>query len=163
MFVVFISLGAFVCFFGRKLFKPVLFIAGVVLVVSLSWLIFYSTFLNTSTKSWVGWVVLGCSVLVGLCVGFLFTKVAKLGAFILAAWGGFSLGLLVYNAFLYKFFNVGGFWGFICGLALLFGILALFFFDHILIHSTAFAGAFLFIQAIGLVAGGYQNPFTIAK
>ena len=163
MFAVFGVIGFFVTFFGRKLFRPVLFIAGVLLVVSIVWLIFYSTFLKSSTKAWVGWVVLACSILVGICVGFLFVKIAKLGAFIIAAWGGYSLGLLIYSAFLYKIKSQGGFWGFTIGMALLFGILALFFFDHILIHSTAFAGAYLFIQAIGMVAGHYDNPFTIAQ
>ena len=165
MFAILLVLGTIVCFFGRKLFKPVLFIAGVLLVVSLVWIIFYSTFLKANTKPWVGWVVLSCSVLVGLIVGCIFVKIARLGAFILAAWGGFSLGLIIYNAFFYKLVNnsQGGFWGFTIGMALLFGILALFFFDHILIHATAFAGAYLFIMGIGVVAGRYQNPFTIAE
>jgi MFS family permease len=162
MFALFLVLGGFVCLFGRKLFKPVLFITGVLITTSLVLLIFYSTFLKSNTKAWVGWVVLVCSVLLGLCVGGLFVKLSKLGAFILAGWGGFTLGLLIYNAFLYKINSQGGMWGFLIGMGLLFGILALFFFDHILIHSTALAGAFLFVQAIGSVAGRYQNPFTLA-
>lgn len=121
--------------------------------------------MKANTKAWVGWVVLACSILVGLIVGCIFIKIARLGAFILAAWGGFALGLLIYNAFFYKLVNnsQGGFWGFTIGMALLFGVLALFFFDHILIHATAFAGAYLFIMGIGVVAGRYQNPFTIAE
>jgi uncharacterized membrane protein (DUF106 family) len=102
MFVILVVLGLFVCFFGGRLFKPVLFITGVALVVCLVMLIFYSTFLKSNTKAWVGWVVLSCSVLLGLCVGAIFAKIAKLGAFVLAAWGGFTLGLLIYNAILYK-------------------------------------------------------------
>jgi hypothetical protein len=31
----------------------------------------------------------------------------------------------------------------------------LFFFDHIIINATAMAGAYLFINGIGIVAGGY--------
>jgi hypothetical protein len=45
MFVIFTVVGFFVCFFGRKLFKPVLFLAGIFLVVSLVMIVFYSTFL----------------------------------------------------------------------------------------------------------------------
>jgi len=101
MFAVFLGVGFFVCFFGRRLFKPMLFIVGVLVSVSLVWLIFYSTFLKEDTKSWVGWVVLGCSFLLGLIIGCVLMKLAKLGAFLLAAWGGFSLALLIYNAFLY--------------------------------------------------------------
>jgi Domain of unknown function (DUF4203) len=155
MFAVFVIVGTIVCFLGRTLFKPVIFIAGVLLCVSLVWIIFYSTFLNENTKSWVGWVVLVGSVLLGLIVGCLFIKLIKLGAFVLAAWGGFTLALLIYNSFLYKMNSDVGFWCFCCGLALLMGILALFFFEHILIHSSALAGSFLVINGIGLVAGHY--------
>lgn len=162
MFVAFLIVGSILCFLGRTLFRPVLFIAGMILAISLVWIIFYSTFLNENTKPWVGWVVLIGAVIFGLVIGCLMVKLVKLGAFILAAWGGYALGLLVYNAFLYKMNSNTGFWCFTVGMALVFGILALFFFDHILIHATALAGSFLVINGIGLVAGRYQNPFTIA-
>jgi len=103
MSIVFIVIGLLINLAGRKLFKVIVFIAGVLLVVSLVLLIFYTTFLKSNTASWIGWVVLGGSVLLGLLVGCLFVKVIKLGAFAVAAWGGFSLGLLLYEAFpLYK-------------------------------------------------------------
>jgi hypothetical protein len=161
MFAVFLVVGFLICFFGRLLFKPVIFIAGVMATVCLVWLIFYSTFLSSSTKSWVGWVVLGVSIVVGLLVGFLFIKFIKLGVFVLAGFGGYTLGLLLYNAFLYKIDSQVAFWCITVGIALVAGVLGLFLFDHVLIHATAFFGSYLFIYAIGLVAGGYQNPFTI--
>lgn len=102
MFAVMVIVGSVICFLGRTLFKPVLFIAGMMLSVCLVWLIFYSTFLSSNTKSWVGWVVLIGSLLFGLIIGTLFVKLVKLGAFVLSAWGGFTVGLLIYNAFLYK-------------------------------------------------------------
>jgi len=163
VFVILVVLGLFIGFFGRKMFKPVLFIAGVVVAVALVLLIFYSTFLKSNTKAWVGWVVLACAVLLGLGVGALFVKVSKLGAFVLAGWGGFSVALLIYNAFLYKMNSEAGMWAFCIGVALLFGVLALYFFEHILIHATALIGAYLAIAGLGLVAGRYQNPFTIAE
>lgn len=161
MFAIFLIVGSVICFLGRALFKPVLFIAGLLLAVSLVWLIFYSTFLSSKTEQWVGWVVLGCSILLGLIVGMVFVKLVKLGAFCIAAWGGFSLGLLIYNAFGYYMNSQVGFWILCIGLALICGILAIFFFDHILIHATALCGSFLVINGIGLVAGHYQNPFTL--
>lgn len=130
---------------------------------SLIMLIFYSTFLSNNTKSWVGWVVLASSLILGLLLGWLFVKIARLGAFCLAAWGGYAFSLLIYNAFLYKMDSDAGFWGFTIGTALLFGILALCFFDHILIHATAMLGSFFAIYGIGLVAGRYTNPFTIVS
>ena len=162
MFATFLIVGTIICFFGRTLFKPVLFIAGVLLSVALIWIIFYSTFLNEKTAAWIGWVVLVGSILVGLILGCLMVKLVKLGAFVLSAWGGYALALLLYNAFLYKMHSNAGFWCFTVGVALVFGILALFLFDHILILATAMMGSFLFINGIGQVAGRYQNPFTIA-
>jgi hypothetical protein len=155
MFVVFLALGFLICFFGRRLFKPVIFIAGIIATVCLVWLIFYSTFLSSSTKSWVGWVVLAVSIGGGILVGFLFIKFIKVGVFVLAGFGGYTLGLLLYNAVLYKMDSQVGFWCFTIGLGIVAGVLALFLFEHVLIHTTAFFGSFLFIYAIGLVAGRY--------
>jgi len=125
--------------------------------------IFYSTFLSSDSAAWVGWVILLCSVLLGLFVGAMFVKVIKLGAFAVSAWGGFSLALLIYNAFLYKINSQAGMWGFCFGVALLFGILSLYYFEHVLMNATALIGAHLAINGVGLVAGRYQNPFTIAE
>lgn len=155
-------LGLFISLMGRKLFVAIVFIAGVMLVVGLVCVIFYSTFLKDNTKAWVGWVVLGCSVLVGLLVGCLFTKIIKLGAFVLAAWGGFSLGLILYETFpMYKIDSQVFFWCFTIGLGLICGVLALCLYDHVLILSTSLLGAYLFVAGIGVVAGHFTNPFTI--
>lgn len=163
MFALFLVVGTVTCFMGRTLFKPVIFIVGVIMATSLIMLISYSTFLSDNDKTWVGWVVLAVAVLLGLLLGYLFIKFIKLGAFALAAWGGFSFALLIYNAFLYKMDSDVGFWCFTIGTAIVFGVLALCFFDHILIHATALLGSFMAIYGIGLVAGRYQNPFTIVE
>lgn len=161
MFIFFVTVGSIICFAGRTLFKPVLFLTGILLATSFIMFLFYSTFLSTNTKPWVGWVVLTCSVLAGVCLGFLFMKLAHIGAFCLAGFGGYTLGLLMFNAFMYKTDSNTAFWCFTLGTAILMGTLALCFFDHILIHSTSLLGSFMFIYGIGLVAGHYTNPFTI--
>lgn len=163
MFGVFLVGGLVVCFLGRTLFKAVLFITGVLMANFLVMLIFYSAFHKAGQANWVGWVVLGVSVLLGLCLGYFFLKIVRLGAFCLAAWGGFALGILLYNSFLYKLDSDGAFWGITIGLALFMGILALCFFDHILILATALLGSFMAVYGIGLVAGRYTNPFTIVE
>jgi len=162
MFVLFFLSGLTICFAGRALFKPVLFIVGVWMAVSLIMLLFYSTFLKSNTKAWVGWVVLASALLLGCILGWLMVKIARLGAFIVAGWGGYAVGLLLYNAFAYKMNSNAGFWGFTLGTALLFGILALCFFDHILILATSIFGSFLTVYGLGLVCGRYTNPFTVA-
>jgi hypothetical protein len=162
MCIVFVVLGLLINLTGRKLFKVIVFIAGVLLVVCAALLIFYTTFLKSNTDAWVGWVVLGGSILVGLLLGCLFVKIIKLGAFVIAAWGGFALGLLLYEALpLYKIDSQVFFWCFCVGIALICGVLAVCLFDHVLILTTAFGGAYLMVAGIGLVAGHFQNPFTI--
>jgi hypothetical protein len=164
LFVIFLLVGTFVCFFGRKLFKPILFIAGILAGFGLVWLICYNTFLSSYTQNWAFWVVFAVSAIIGLLIGWLLVKLTKVGAFAIAAWGGYSLGLLLYPTFLYKVWSgAAAVWVFSIGFALIAGILALFLFEHVLILSTSLAGSFLAIQGIGLVAGGYQNPFTIAS
>jgi hypothetical protein len=126
-------------------------------------LICYSTFARDNDKQWVGWLIFVVSITIGIGVGFVFIKYPKIGGFALASWGGFSMGLLIYDAFLYKIESQAALWSFAVGLGLLYGIILLFFFDHILIHSTAMLGSFMFIYGIGMVAGHYANPFTIVE
>jgi hypothetical protein len=162
MFAISIVIGFFVGFFGRKLWKPIFFLSGVLITVFLVLIIFYTTFLNDTTESWVGWVVIACSVLLGLLVGFIFMKISKLGAFVLAGWGGFCLGLLIWNSFLYLATSEDWlFWTFTVGVGVIMGILAMIFFDHIIILCSAMAGAYVFVAGIGMVAGRYTNPFTV--
>lgn len=155
LFAIFLIVGLFITFFGRKLFRPILFIAGLFIGVALVWLICYSTFLSDNSKSWVFWVVTAVSILIGLVIGWLLFKLTKIGAFILAGWGGYSLALLLYNAFLYKINSQAFFWCWTIGLAVVCAVLCLCFFEHILILSSSMAGSFLAINGIGLVAGRY--------
>lgn len=41
------------------------------------------------------------------------------------------------------------------------GILALVWFDHVIILTSAMAGSYVFVAGIGIVAGRFQNPFTV--
>lgn len=106
-------------------------------------------------------MVLGSSVIVGLIAGYFLAKFDKVGAFALAAWGGFAVGLLLYNAFGYKLNAQWTLWLFTIGMALVFGVFTIFFFDHILIQSTAALGSFIVVYGIGFVGGHYPNPFNI--
>lgn len=164
MFVALTVGGMVLCFAGRAMLKPTLFIVGVLTACLVIIFIFYSTFLKANTEKWVGYAVLAGAVIAGLILGWLLTKFQKVGAFALAGWGGFSLGLVLYNAFVYKI--SGEPWLFyvtVAGCALAVGLLTLVFFDHILIWSTSALGAFMVPYGIGLVAGDYPNPFTLAE
>jgi len=163
MFVLFLVSGLIICFMGRTIFKPILFIVSCLTTFCVVMLLSYSTFLSDNPKAWAGWVTLAVALLLGLLLGWLLLKFIRIGIFLVAAMGGYSVGLLIYNAFLYKMHSQTGFWCFTLGMALLFGVLSLCLFNHLLIHATAILGSFLAVYGIGLVAGRYTNPFTIAE
>jgi len=149
------------CFAGKVYLKWLIFITGVIEASTIIIIIVYNTFAQDSEEVWVGWVVLLCSVLIGSVFGFILMKYETIGGFFLVAWGGFNTGLLFYNAFLYKINSNWALWGFSIGIGLLYAILLVFLYDHILIHATAMMGSFSFIYGIGLVAGHYTSPFLI--
>ena len=126
-------------------------------------LISYSTFAKKNEEQWVGWVTAAGSILIGVGFGLLLMKYQTFGGFCLAAWGGFSTSLLIYNAFLYKIKSEIVLWSFAAALGILYVVLLIFFFDHILIHATAMIGSFIFVYGVGLVAGHYTNPFLIVQ
>ena len=66
-----IAIGLVLLIFGRKLFKPTICILGTAAFVFMSLLFFYSVFFDANTKVWIGWVVLGVSVVLGSLVGIL--------------------------------------------------------------------------------------------
>lgn len=102
MFALFLISGLIICFMGRTIFKPILFIVSVFVAFSLVMLISYSTFLSDNPKAWAGWVTIGVAVVLGLLLGWILLKFIRIGIFIVAAMGGYSVGLLLYNAFMYK-------------------------------------------------------------
>ena len=70
---IFILMGIFLAFFGRKLFTAALFIVAAIVFIGLILVIFYSTVLSDTTTL-VTWIVITCTILVGLLVGFFAMK-----------------------------------------------------------------------------------------
>lgn len=163
MFALFVIIGGGLTFAGKFLIRATLFFTGILATTFVVMYIFYTTFLKTNTESWVPWAVLGGSAVVGTLLGVLLAKFQKVGAFLLAGWGGFCVGLLLYNAVVYKLDSNIAFWATSCGMALIFGVLTIFLYDHIIINSTSLLGSFMVCYGIGLVAGHYPNPFTIVE
>lgn len=98
-----IVLGIVVGAFGKPLFKPTICIVGtLVFMVGLSLFVF-SLFFTRNTPNWAGWVVFSISLFLGCIVGLILAKLSRLGVAILAGWGGFCLGMILYASFLYKF------------------------------------------------------------
>lgn len=159
----FIIVGFFLALFGQKLFSATLFIIGTLVTVCLIWLLFYSTFLSSSTAGWIGWVVLGCSILLGLAGGFLLYKCQRLGASIIGGWGGFLLGVVFTTTVLWAASSEVAFWIISISFALIAAGLAFMFYYHAVILSTSFTGSYFFIRGISLYAGGFPNEWALIE
>lgn len=155
--------GIMLCAFGRKLFSVCIFLATACIVIFAIMLLFYTLFLKSTTEEWVGWLVLSIAVITGLVAGFFMLKLEKLGAGILAGWGGFMLGMLINEMALYKVGSEALFWIVCIGLAVVAGLLTMCLLDDVLIIMTAFAGAYSFWRGISMYAGEFPNEFTLAE
>jgi hypothetical protein len=158
-------IGIVVAVFGKPLFKPTICIVGsLVFNIALSLFIF-SIFFTRNTPAWAGWLVYGLTLAVGLLIGLILAKLTKLGVAVLAGWGGFCLGMILYSSFLYKLDGDKNilFWCFNIGLALIAGILSIFLFNHAVIFATAIVGAYAFIRGISLYAGGYPDEMQLIQ
>lgn len=157
--------GALVAVFGKPLFKPTICLVGMLVFVIFICLFIFSVFFDRNTPNWAGWVVLSISVVVGAIVGLILAKLSRLGLGVLAGWGGFCLGMMIYAAFLYKLDGDKQilYWCFNIGMGILFGILSIFLFDHAIIFATAIVGSYAFIRGISFYAGGYPSEFELVQ
>lgn len=158
-----IVMGFFLGLFGQKLFSATLFMIGTLVTVCLIWLLFYSTFMSDSTEGWVAWVVLGCSILLGLVGGFVLYKCQRLGASVIGGWGGFLLGIVFVTTVLWSASSEVAFWIISISFALIAAALAFVFYYHAVILSTSFVGSYFFIRGISLYAGGFPNEWALIE
>lgn len=160
-----IIMGITVGVFGKKLFKPTICIIGTFAFLVISMLFVFSVFFNRDTETWVGWVVFSVCLLLGCFVGLVLAKLSKLGVAILAGWGGFLLGLILYNSFMYKLDSDKRivFWIFNISMAIIAGILSIYLFSHAVIIATSIVGSYAFIRGISLYAGGFPDELDLIK
>lgn len=162
--IILMCIGLPFCFMGRKLFSCLVFTVGIMLTVSIVCLIFYSSFLSSSTEPWTFWVVLSCSIIGGIAVGFVLFKCQKLGAACIAGWGGFLGGVVINTTFLFTTKQQWLFWVVAIGCALAAAAMAFCAYIPTVITVTSFTGAYMFIRGISLFwPESYPNEFNLAK
>jgi MFS family permease len=157
MFVI----GAFQWSLGQKMFKPTLFIIGLLSTLAIIMFVFYAWFLPYSTKPWTVWLIGSIAILLGLVVGFFFAKMARIGVCALGAWCGVVIALLVHETVMYNTHSKAVFWIMVVGIAAALGALALWKYKWVLIFGTAFIGSYFMVRAASLFIGGYPNEFTL--
>ena len=85
-------------FFGSKIMNIVYFICGIIFSVATIWLIFYTTFMQTNSNDFLGWVIFLASALIGIVLGKFFNKFNTLGNFCLGFISGYGTGLMIFNS-----------------------------------------------------------------
>ena len=98
--VVFICLGILECYFGKRLFKPTLFIAGWILAFIFCMYVIITFFYSSSTTSVQSYIYLGVASIVGIIFGCLAIVFAKIGLVFLGALTGFVIGSFGYLLFI---------------------------------------------------------------
>ena len=160
-FIVMAVLGIFYLLFGLSLFKVTLFLFGMLTVSAVFAMLAWGLIISDGTKQWVGWLVFGLGVLLGVFAGWLLLKCVKLGIFLLGAWPGAVCGLLLYNLFLHYIAGNVLLWITVAVLFIVGGLIALWLEDHAIIIATALLGSYLLVRGSSLVIGGYPNEFTV--
>lgn len=162
---VIIAAGIILGLFGKPLFKPAICIIATIAIMFVLGVIITSIFFNRSTPSWAGWVVFSVALLVGALGGLILAKLTRLGVGVLAGWGGFLLGVMLYSAFIYRIDNNKhvAFWVFNISLAVICGVLSIWLFNYAIIAATALIGAYGFCRGISFYAGGFPDEYDLVN
>lgn len=162
---VLIALGVVLGLFGKPLFKPAICIIGTIAIMFVLAIILTSIFFTAKTPNWAGWVVFAVCLLIGILGGLILAKLSRLGVGVLAGWGGFLLGVMLYSAFVYRIDNSKhvAFWVFNISLAVIFGVISMFLFDYAIIVATSIIGSYGFIRGISFYAGGYPDEYDLVN
>lgn len=156
--------GFIICFYGFKLLKPSLFLGGFLSCIVLALLFCYAVYAESieDLKSTFYYFIAGGAV-AGIIVGWLLARYIKVGAAVLAGWGGFCLGLVLNEAFFFRFEYKWVFWTANILCILVCAALTFKLFDPTIIAATSFSGAYFMVRGVSCYAGHYYNEFTMVR
>lgn len=155
--------GFLLTFFGRKLLKPTICFAGFLTTILVSCFIFYAVYLENESDLADFWYFLGGGAFAGIFIGLLFAYFDKVGASILAGWGGLCGGLILYEAILFRAEVEWLFWVTCAVCALAAAIGAYWIYHEAIIIASVLLGSYSLIRGVASYAGHYYNEVTMAK
>ena len=155
--------GVLLCFLGHWLVKPSICFAGFLSTIALSCFIFYAVYLDNSSDLADFWYFLAGGAVVGILIGLLLAWAVKVGAAILAGWGGFCLALILNETLFYRAGQPWLFWTSIVIIVVACAVLAFFIFDTAVILATVTLGSYAMVRGVAAYAGHYYNEATMAK
>ena len=155
--------GLYLGILGKKMFKISICMIGGIVFTLVSSLFLFTVFLDRTSSTAAGWIIIGICGFLSIFVGLALAHFSKIGAAVAAGWGGVTLGLILYNSFIYKLDGKGqvGFWIFIVLMGGIFAVLAFYVFWHVIILATSFAGAYAVMRGISIYAGGFPGELEI--
>jgi len=131
--------------------------------MALSFLIFYAVYLDNTSNMADFWYFVGGGAIVGILVGLLLSWAVKVGAAILAGWGGFCLALILNETLLYRAGQEWLFWTSVVIIVIACAVAAFFIFDVAVILATVTLGSYSLVRGVAAYAGHYYNEVTMAK
>ena len=155
--------GLALTFFGLKLLKPAVCVAGFLSTIFISCFIFYGVYVDQESDLGDFWWFLGGGALVGIFVGLLMAWCTKLGAAILGGWGGATVGLILYSAFIYKAKQDWLLWVTVAVFAIAAAVFAFFIMEEVVIVASTLLGAYMLVRGTACYAGHYVNEATMAS
>lgn len=155
--------GVLLVFLGRKLLRPAVCCAGFLSTIFLACIIFYAVYVDETGDIAQFWYFLGGGALAGIFVGLLLCWAVKVGAAVLAGWGGVTGGLILYETVLFRAEQEWLFWVTICACAIACAVVAFFYLDPLMIIATSLLGSYALIRGVACYAGHYYNEVTMAK
>jgi len=157
----FIIMGIFLAFMGRKIFKAAVFIAAAMLTTGALVAICYIAYIEADSKTWITWVSISASFVIGLAAGFVATKLERMGGVLLGIWAGSCIGILLNTSFLYLFGSQILFWTVNLALGVVLGVIAFKRFNEMVVLSTSIIGSFFTMRGIGMYFGGFPNEYVL--
>lgn len=126
--------------------------------------LYYKILISPDQASWLGWAVLGGSLVAAVALGLLMTKFARIGAVFLAAWGGFMLGMLVNETVLIDILPQSYYFWICCAAGASACAFTVFvWYNHAVIWSSSLVGSYLIVRGVSLYLGGFPDEFLLMK
>lgn len=161
--IIMMLIGLFNCCLGKKLAKYNSFLLCIIIITVLV-LVFSQYVLPSGCAEWIIWVMLAVGILLGGTAGyFVFKYHDKVLALITGGVSGFFIGEFLYNLFGNRI-EVNGIIINIVFVVVAIGVMiaiSYFFKKFIIIFSTSFIGAYIFIRGISLLAGSFPDEVTV--
>lgn len=156
-----IVIGVFLVVLGAKFIKATIFVVGALSSITLSVVVYFNIFANSTTTS--VWVVLAVGLVIGLALGYFLIRATKAFFMLLGGYLGYTLGIFLYNLLLNKIHADPKviYWVTIVASIAVCSLLSLWLVKHVLIFSTSICGGYAIIRGASLYLGHFPNENVI--